>query len=92
MPCPEKFRESLILFGLPETLIRQINGVFQRTGGNRQEDRQQQAKTNGQKDDDHQQNRETDAEHLRQQLLATRAQNERKTAEHQLEDVIFHSR
>ena len=29
MPCPEKFRESLILFGLPETLIRQINGGFE---------------------------------------------------------------
>ena len=29
MPCPEKFRESPTLFGLPETLIRQINGGFE---------------------------------------------------------------
>ena len=28
MPCPEKFRESLLHFGLPDTLIRQINDGF----------------------------------------------------------------
>lgn len=28
MPCPDKFRESPILLGLPEELIRQINGGF----------------------------------------------------------------